>query len=173
MSGFAEEMAEHDDSFKEAEPASGPPVFSDGKHQAAITLARVEKSQKYDQWQLVLGFRGTDTNTSQPASVRKWHNLPPDEGREDYLAGDLAMLGYDYRERGLSGIEQACIDEEFLGLLCDIGVKTKSGAERDYTNVYLNRVHGKVDIEQYRGAEAAEGTDGYVPGVDADDDIPF
>lgn len=173
MSGFAEEMAGHDDSFKEAEAATGPALFSDGQHQAAITVARVEQGQFG--WQLVLGFRGNDSNTGKPASIRKWHNLPPDEGREGFLAGDLVMLGYAYTERGLSQLEQACVDEEFIGLLCDIGVKTKTGGERDYTNVYINRVHGKVDISEY-AAEEGTGNE-FVPagtgGLAPDDDIPF
>lgn len=165
--GYAEEMAAHEETFKSAEPAAGPVVFSDGSHQAIITVARVEEGQ-YG-WQLILGFKGTDTNTKNPASIRKWHNLPPEGGREQYLAGDLVLLGYDYKERGLGEIEKACVDEEFINLVCDIGVKTKPGEERDYTNVFLNRVHGKGDPEAFvtAGAPTAE------TAPITDDDIPF
>jgi hypothetical protein len=167
--GFAEEMAEAEEAYLEAEAASGPPLFSDGKHQAALTLCRVENGQFG--WQLVLGFRGVDANTGKPASIRKWHNLPPEPGREGYVKQDLNMLDY---EGPLSGVEAWCISEAAIGLLCDIGVVTKPGEARDYTNVYINRVHGKVDVDTYAGGPPTEDAGvGGSGGLQADDDIPF
>jgi hypothetical protein len=171
MSGFASEMAEFDDEFKQAEPVEGTGVvmFSDGSHQAAISEARVEQGT-YG-WQLMLKFEGHDSRMRRHASARKWYNLPPEPERVQYLAADLSMLGYDYKKRGLSGLEAACVAEEFIGLLCDIGVKTKAGAERDYTNVYINGCHGKVaNLADYTGGEGAVA---FSSAEADDDDIPF
>lgn len=179
MSSFVSDMAEHEDIYQEAEAASGPPIFTDGQHQAIITVSRVENSEFG--WQWVLSFRGQDAKTGKPASIRKWTNLPPeDETRAGYLKSDLQRLGYD---GSLSGLEQACIEEQFIGLVTDIGVKTKTGQERDYTNVFINRSHGKVDVEQWlasRGgsSEAVDAPHTDSDGFDrppplADDDIPF
>ncbi len=174
--GFAEEMAEHDEMFEQAEAASGPPIFTDGQHQVIITVSRVEQSDFG--WQWVLGFRGIDSATKKPASIRKWTNLPPEnEERAGYLKADLAKLGY---EGYLSGLEQACIDEQFIGVVVDIGVKTKPGQERDYTNVFLNRSYEKVDVDEWlksRGGDSGSGAPAsaeadFVP-IPDEDDIPF
>lgn len=173
---FLEDMAGHDDEFKQAEPPQGPPLYSDGKHEGILTLARVEKNN-YG-WQLVLGFRGIDANSKAQASIRKWHGLPPEPERMDFVAADLELLGYDFRTMGLSGIEAACIAEEWIGTVVAFGVVTKTGAERDYTNVYLNRNLGKRDMDEYlatRGGSPSSGE--FVPaatsGAVDDDDIPF
>lgn len=176
--GFLEDMADHDEEFKQAEPAKQSAMFSDGTHQAIVTICRVEEGQFG--WQWVLGFRGEDSKLKVPASVRSWYNLPPDPEREweaGRLAGDLLLLGYNYEDGGLSGIEGWCASEEAMHVLCTIGVKRKAGETRDYVNVYLNAVHGKVEasqVERYTGGvtDGDESSDAdFASG--ADDDIPF
>lgn len=177
--GFLEDMAGHDEEFKQAEPSASTAIFSNGKHQAIITICRLEEGT-YG-WQLVLGLRGTDESTKAPASIRSWYDLPPESGswKEEKLAGDLLSLGYNYKEEGLSGLQAWCESEAAMHVLCTIGVTRKAGETRDYVNMYLNGVHGKVEesqVERYTGG-VVESDGGSADGADFAseevDDIPF
>lgn len=160
---FESDMKEHDEQWNDAEAATGgPSLFSDGTHQAQITMARIEEHPDFG-WQWVIGVRGTDANTGTPASMRKWHSLPPNDGGYEFVKADAVTLGY---EGPLSGLEQACIDGVFDGLLVEIYVKSKPGKNdptRTFSNMYFNKVLGRGEI-----AEQGD----FVPAA-ADDDIPF
>jgi hypothetical protein len=180
MSTFAEEMAEYEGAYSQAEASASPNIFTDGKHQAVIVLSRIERSERFDQWQWVLRFQGVDSKTRQPASIQKWTNLPPDtDDRHRFLKSDRKRLEDPDWDSSLASLERACEDERFIGLVVDIGVKTKPGNERDYTNVYINSVVQRVnDVNEWlrrRGVGDTGGsTDDYTESYQhADDDIPF
>lgn len=174
--GFADEMAEHDEEFEQAQEKERPQRGSynqlpDGKHQAMIDICRVAK---YDErWVFEINF------TRPEGTVRKFNGLDSDVGR-DIAAMDSAMLGYKGK---LSGLEDWCRQESAIGALCDINIRTKPGDGRDFTNVYLNRVLGLVPDDErsnweFEQSAAADPDNQYVPagaaaGVDPDDDIPF
>lgn len=159
---FEDDMSVHDQEYAAAEAEAGNTIFTDGSHQAAIVVSRVEEGQ-YG-WQFVIGFAGIDQNTGKPATARKWTNLPPKPEFLPRLKADLLTLGYD---GPLSGLNEACISGQFLGLFCDIGVKRKMGETREYVNVYVNASHGKVEgaVPSAREFKANAQL--------AEDDIPF
>lgn len=154
MAGFAEEMAAHDEEFQSQMDQSG--TLPDGPHTA--TISENVLSQSDFGWSLMLRFQSED------GSIRKWYNLE-DEEKRGWAAQDMRRLGYD---RKLSELDQACENNYFIGLVCEIAVKTKPGTERDYTNVYVNRVLGRGNTSALATASATPG--GATP---PDDDIPF
>jgi len=177
--GYAEELAQYDEEYEQTEGSGRTALFTDGKHQAVIATARVEWNENRNTWQWFLNFRGIDSRTRKPARAGKWTNLPPEEGRGIYLRDDLDMLDYHGKP---SELQAACESGYFIGLVVDIGVVTKTGDERDFTNVYINRLYEKVDPDEWlasRGAamtssdHAADGPYEQAPGYDTDDDIPF
>lgn len=164
--GFADEMEAFDDEFEEAKDkprpgGSGGPMLKDGRHQAIIAEARIEHDQQGDRYSMVWQFRNKN------GSIRKFFNLDHEVGRE-IAAQDSALVGYEGK---LSGLQAACEEEFFIGLVCEIGVKTKPGTERDYTNVYVNRCLGQGDLADYEPAEGEAVAAGQ--SVTDDDDIPF
>lgn len=173
--GFADEMAGAEETWTETEAAvrTGG-MFSDGRHGAIIEELRIEQSTKTQVYQLCWKFRGQDSNSKTIASGRRWDDLPPHEDRMQYFKADLEMIGYT---GPLSGLQEFCESEAAIGLVCTIYVKTKSGDERDFTNIYLNGCTGeKVELDDYlqslgltetQAAQAATGSGA------VDDDIPF
>ncbi len=151
--GFADEMGQFDDEAEAArqEPRRG--ILPDGTHQAQIVESRVEERDGRFAW--VIKF------SNDKGSINKWNNLDNEIGRKIAIqdADDLGYTG------PLSGLQKACESEIFLGIVCEINVKTKAGKDRDYTNVYLNKVLGKRALPE----------PGSVPASTAgtDDDIPF
>jgi hypothetical protein len=172
--GFAEDMAELENEWAEAPTerpgGGGGPMLPDGQHQAMIVEANVEQRQSDEHWQLFMKFQ------NRQGVVRKWSDLDHEVGLRVAKA-DVALLGY---EGDLAGLETAC--KSFIGLVCNIAVKTKPGTERDFTNVYLNACVGQAanresfDIDpdvlaayaEQQGQETPAGTS-----AAADDDIPF
>jgi len=153
---FQDEMEQFDEQWEEDKTRSG--VLGDGSYQAAITEARIEQDDN-GRFSWMLRFQAKE------GSIRKWSNLDHEVGRS-IAAQDAKRLGYEGK---LSGLEEACESEFFLNLVCEIAVKTKPGSgDRDYTNVYINRVLGKGNAEEYEPAEA-----GATTGSGSDDDIPF
>ena len=156
---FETDMKAHDEQWNETEAATGPVLFTDGTHQAQITMARIEEHADFG-WQWVIGVRGTDSNTGKPASMRKWHGLPPSDEGYEFVKADAVTLGYT---GDLSQLEKACIAGAFDGLLVEIYVKSKPGKNdptRTFSNMYFNRVLGEGEV-----------ADDF-PAADADD-IPF
>lgn len=147
MSAFAQEMAQFDEEFDKERARGGQ--LGDGKYQAQIVEARVEENNGLYSW--VINFQSPD------GRIRKWYNLDHEVGRR-IAAQDLSKFGYNGK---LSELETPCEEGFFIGLMCAITVKTKPGEDRDYVNVYLDRVLGKGDLPD----EAAPASQ--------DDDIPF
>lgn len=190
--GFAQDMAEGEETWaatEAAEGGGGGAVFTDGRHEAVIDLARLEENDFG--WQLHLRFRGIDSKTKQSARINKWESVPPRDEHAKYLKADLIMLGFsvtktdeqsgtDYEDaRPLAELEEVCEKEEiFLGAVCQIFVKTTQGDTRDYQNVYLNGVlEERVKPEEWlasRGVAGAETNGSANTGSTfTDDDIPF
>ena len=159
---FASDMESFDEEFEAAKdkPRPGGVILPDGRHQAIITEARIEHDSVGDRYSMVWQFR------NKQGQVRKFFNLDHEVGRE-IAAQDAALLGYEGK---LSGLEEACESEFFIGIVCEIGIKTKPGADRDYTNVYVNRCLGQGDLDDYV-TEQTEDTPARSSVVD--DDIPF
>lgn len=155
--GFKDEMEQYDEQWEEdaAKPAGQWKRLGDGQHQVQITESRVEHDDTSDTYTWITKFQ------NQEGSIRKWYNLDNEVGRS-IAAQDSKMLGYEGK---LSGLLEWVEAEDPLWMLCEIGVKTKPGDTRDYTNVYLNRVLGKAEPQDF--GQAAE------PANLADDDIPF
>lgn len=167
--GFADDMAELDGEFeaaKEKPRLGGGAMLRDGRHQVIIREARIEHDSQNDRYSMVWQF------TNQEGSVRKFFNLDHEVGRE-IAAQDTALVGYKGK---LSGLQEACEEEFFIGLVCEIGIKTKPGADRDYTNVYVNRCMGKGDLADFEpptGGSENEPSGAKKSILDDDSDIPF
>jgi hypothetical protein len=161
--GFADEMQEFDEETAAAAEANaakrGGPLLPDGKHQAQIHEFRIDRGE--DEWVIMAKFVNSE------GSARKWYNLGNEVGRSIALE-DAQMLGYESDR--LSQIETWIESEAPIGLICDIAVKTKPGKERDFTNVYVNRVLGKAELQNF--VPSSDVSDDAFPAA-ADDDIPF
>lgn len=168
--GFKDEMEQFNEQY-EADRESGG-LLPDGTYSpAVVTEARIEE-QDDGSYNMVWKFEATYQDASGndiTSGVRKWWNdiTNPDnaDGRK-YLARDMRRVGF---EEPATELQDACESEVFIGLECEIAVKTKQGGERDYTNVYINRLSP--------GSSGAPATDavgaGAGAGTGADDDIPF
>jgi hypothetical protein len=158
MSSFSQDMETHDEQWEQDQQAPRRGQLPDGRHSVIITESRIEKDQS-DNWTWVTKFQGKE------GSIRKWNNLDHEVGRS-IAAEDAGMMGYDGK---LSGLEEWLEGEGPIDLVCEIAVKTKAGTDRDFTNVYLNRVMGKGTLDDFGGdrdvADASMAS--------ADDDIPF
>lgn len=154
---FADEMAAYDEQMAEAaaRPRGGGNMLPDGKHQVQITEFVLERTD--EGWTVTAKFQ------NEVGSVRKWYNLHREVDR-NIFAGDIAMMGY---EGPASKADQWIEAEGPIGVIAEINVKTKPGNDRDFTNVYVNRVLGKTALQEFDSVPAAG-----VP-VGADDDIPF
>lgn len=160
-------MAEHDEQF-DTDRASGG-TLPDGKYQgneaAIVTEARIDHNDRDDTYTMIMKFEAEYPVQTQSGerlvrgSIRKWYNLDNEVGRS-ICAQDMARFGYDSK---LSELQKACEDEFFIGHRVEIAVKTKPGDERDFVNVYVNKVLGK-------GVVPAPGAPTNAMG---DDDIPF
>jgi hypothetical protein len=174
--GFAEDMAELEQEWKDAPTdrpgGTGGPMLPDGQHQAMIVEANVEQRQSDEHWQLFMKFQ------NRQGVVRKWSDLDHEVGLRVAKA-DVALLGY---EGNLAGLEAAC--KSFIGLVCNIAVKTKPGTERDFTNVYINACVGQAanretfDIDPevmaaYADQQHQDGASGDFKAAESEDDIPF
>lgn len=155
--GFEDDFKELDEEWTEAQAnPSRPQMMPDGKHQAQVVESRVEQ-QDDGRWTWVVKFK------NEEGSIRKFHNLDHEVGRR-IAAEDAALMGYT---GPLSGLEKACMAGEFDDLICEINIKPskKQGADRDFKDIYVNRILGKG--EPLAADEAAP------TGVGLDDDIPF
>jgi hypothetical protein len=163
QSAFASAMAEFDEEFEQAqEQATDYNELADGPHQAIITLCKVEQYE--DRWVFRIKFENPN------GQVSKWNGLDNEIGR-DIAAKDAKRLGYTGK---LSGLEEWCESEAAINLVCDIKVVTNPGNERDFKNVYINRVLGPGNPEDFkRHAGPGEPGEGGFGGAAADDDIPF
>lgn len=166
--GFKDEVSEHEDEWNDAQanprPAgSGIQMLKDGPHQVLITEARIE--QINDRWVWLIQF------ANREGGVRKYGNLDHEVGRR-IAAEDAALLGYT---GPLSGLEDACESEMFIGLVCDIRKRTKPGAERDFVDVFINNVHEEKSTPEVFGVNenGASAEESYIPAGRVDDDIPF
>lgn len=158
MTTFEEEMAAYQEQWDNTEVRSGGQILPDGDYQARVVESRVEKSDLYDEWQLM--FKFWDINGQ--GSIRCWDNIQQETGMS-IAKSRLARLGYDVEERGITGLREACEAGEFIDLICDIKVKTTPGETKDFKNVYVNRCYGKAGDEGVPAGSAG----------DPDDDIPF
>lgn len=157
---FKDDMKEFDTQWETDKNAPRGGRLPDGPHQTIITESRIEKRQSDGAYSWMTKFKKSE------GSIRKWANLEHEVGRS-IAAQDAAMMGY---EGVLSDLEDWLTGEGPIGLVCEINVKTKPGSgDRDFTDVYLNRVLGKGDIENFGGAGEREPGE---PGS-SDDDIPF
>jgi len=155
---FEDEMAQYDEQWEEDKERPTPGQLPDGKYQAAVNECRIEKDDD-GTYTWYIKFQ------NQEGAVRKWTNLDHEVGRS-VAAKDAKIMGFEGK---LSGLNAACEEGLFNDLICEIVVKTKPGNERDFTNVYINRVLGKGDPNDFEPAavEAGAGTSA------TDDDIPF
>lgn len=166
MSSFADEMRQYDEEWATAAatPRTQGQMLPDGPHQAIIDEARIEQ-QRDGRWTWNIKFQ------NKLGSIRKFQNLDHEVGR-DIAAKDAVLLGYD---GPLSELQTACESGMFLDLLCDIKVKRKPGAEREFVDIYVNRCLGKAaSPEDYKPVGAADADPGTQGQPDyTDDDIPF
>lgn len=159
--GFEDEMSQFDDAWAEdAEKPRGGVMLEDGPHQVIITESRVEEQDQDYTW--VIKF------VNKAGSIRKWSNLGHEVGRS-IAASDSRMMGY---EGNASGFKAWVESEGPIHLVCEIRVKTTPGTERDFKNVYVNKVLGVGNIEDFTLAEGEVATAAGTKAVD-DDDIPF
>jgi hypothetical protein len=163
--GFKDEMQQFDE--EAAEGAARQGTYSrlpDGRHQVIIAEYRMEQDD--GEYTVTAKFQNKD------GSIRKWYNISRDgdQGRiaRESLLGDSRMLGY---EGELSDIEEWIESGAPLDQVCEIYVKTKAGQDREFTNVYMNRVvSAQGDPEDFK----TEGGGDFAPsGGVIDDDIPF
>lgn len=152
---YEQAVEEFEGAWEEGKENPGGKQLPDGQYQATIDVARVEK--KDWGWQFCLFF----LDTAGGGGVWSNFNLEDEVGAQ-IAAKNAARLGYTGT---LKGLKAACESEQFLHLLCDIKVVTKPGEKRDFTSVYVNRVHGKAGV----------GPSDYESGqrFDPNDDIPF
>lgn len=156
--GFKDDMEGMDEEWQEAQAnPSKPQMLPHGKHQVQVVESRVEQ-QDDQRWTWVVKFR------NEEGSIRKFNNLDHEVGRR-IAAEDAALMGYT---GPLSGLEEACMAGTFDDLICEINVQPskKQGADRDFVNIYVNRVLGKGEP---MAAEEAAVADPSATG----DDIPF
>lgn len=160
---FEKEMKQYDEQW-ETDQATTPGMLPDGEYKgnnaAQITESVISERDGAYSWSLKFTAEydvQTDSGASRArGSVRKWYNFDHEVSRS-IAAQDAKRLGYF---GPLSGLEKACMDGQFDDLVCEIKVETKPGTDRDFTNVYINKVLGKSEAV----AAAASPTD---------DDIPF
>jgi hypothetical protein len=167
--GFKDEMQEHDEQF-ETDRESGGTLPDATYSPATVTEARVEP-QDDGSYNMMWKFEADYEIDGKPTTgaIRKWWNditNPENVDGRKYLARDMKRVGY---EGPGSSLEEACEQEVFIGLNCEIAVKTKSGQERDYTNVYINRL--SPGSPSASGDPVGVGAGGSEPATD--DDIPF
>lgn len=158
---FKDDMQGFDEQWEADQKRGGQ--LEDGEYdQARLVECRVEQSEKTQAYQWYFKFEAevVSGDTTYTGAIRKWTNLDGEIGRQ-IAAQDAKRLGYN---GPLSGLDEACESGMFQDLICAIVVKTKPGQDRDYTNVYINRVHGKGSVSQASTAPATSATD---------DDIPF
>jgi hypothetical protein len=157
VSTFEDEMAGFDEEWAENQANAGQfRMLDDGTYQAVVVESRVEKSD-WDEWQFNLKF----ADKGGKGTVRVWDSLENEVGRS-VAAEHAAALGYS---GPLSGLKTACEQGEFIDLLCDIRVRTKTGETRDFKQVFINRTYGKADPGEIPGQETMD--------APPDDDIPF
>lgn len=160
--GFADEMEQFDEQWEEDKirerPGQDFKTLPDGKHQVLISESKIIQNDS-GAYSWFMRFQ------NKQGSIRKWNNLDHEVGRS-VAALDGKMLGYEGK---LTGLEEACETGMFDDLICEINIKTKPGEERDFTNVYINRVLGKGDPADFAEGGEGEGSQESV----ADDDIPF
>lgn len=163
--GFADEMAEFDEQWEEDKTKTPTgAVLPDGKWQVLLVESRLEHDSSNETWTWVLFFQNAQ------GKVRKWNNLDREVSRS-IAAQDAALLGFDGK---LSGLQAWLESEESLFTVVEIAIKTKPGDGRDYTNVYLNRVLGKGNIDEFGGKDGVNiVTTPGAPAPGLDDDIPF
>lgn len=154
--GFADDMKDYDEAWLSKQATDGR--LPDGQYQAVITESRIEKDDQ-DRWTWFTRFQ----DRGGAGSVRKWQRLEDEKGRE-IAAIDAKRMGY---EGPLSGLADWLAAENAIGLIMNIKVVTKAGAERDYTNVYVNSCIGKDNSTQATDSRQPTGP------LPDDDDIPF
>ena len=149
---FEDDMQEFGEQFSQDADSSG--ILKDGDYTVAIAESRVERDDANERWVVVLRL----VDSGGTGSIRKWYNLDHDVSRR-ILAGDMRRFGYT---GALGDLKEWIEAENLLDVACEIRVQTKPGTDRDYTNVYINRVLGK-------GVAPLSGT----AAQDDGDDIPF
>lgn len=160
---FESEMKEFDQQWAEDQERT-PGLLPDGVYQgenaAQITECLIQERDGRYSW--VIKFEADYTvvkdgkTITGHGSVRKFGNLDHEIGRS-IAAQDARRLGFNGK---LSELRKECEKGTFDDLLCEIKVETKPGTERDFTNVYINKVLGKGDAATHRSSPT-------------DDDIPF
>lgn len=160
--GFEDDVQGYNEQWSEAQdaPRSGGARLPDGRHQVQVVEFRLEQREDKD-WEIQAKFQ------NQAGSVRKWYNLGHEVAR-NIAAADTKLMGYD---GPLSGLRAWIESEEPIGLICEVNVKTKAGNERDFTDVYVNRVLGKAELQDFSQGGDAPVAAGKTSVVD--DDIPF
>lgn len=161
---FQDEMEQYDEQWKEDHERERPTftTLKDGPHQVIVDECRIEKDDD-GLYTWYMRFQNRE------GSIRKWSNLDHEVGRS-VAAQDAKTMGYDGL---LSGLEEACESGIFNDLVLEIKVKTKTGDERDFTNVYINRCLGKGDPASFAQEDSGEEGEGAAGSSINDDDIPF
>lgn len=158
--GFEDEMAQHDEQWSADQAAPRRGRLEDGQHQAMLTELRIEEDD--GAYTMIGKFQNKN------GSIRKWWNLDHEVGRS-IAAEDTKMFGYEGK---MSGLRAYCESEEALWLVCEIRVRTKAGKDRDFTDVFVNRVLGKGNKDDFLAGDETSQLAGTAAGG-MDDDIPF
>ncbi len=146
--------------WNNAEPHTGggglPP---DGVYQAKIARFDLVESEFNGHLQLQTEME-IDTGDHAGRAASTWHDLEDPE-RFQYLKGHLQVLGLD-TDAALGDIEETVAPA--LDAIVEIRIKTKRGDQRDYTNVYVNKLLQSGNAQRPAPQQAS---------TDGDEDIDF
>lgn len=158
MSTYEEEMAEYSATADEQSHESGGNRLPEGQYQAQIKISRVEKSQRFDNWQWFVVYEDLGGAGEQPM----WYDLENEIGQGIARKVAFALGWEDAAKDGWLLKLKAVADEGFfLDKVVDINVRWKPGETRDFAQVFINKLHG----DGVPGGRTAAPLD--------DDDIPF
>jgi hypothetical protein len=156
--GTTERLAALDDAFAKADTSADGDRLPDGDYTATLIDSYVATApwddnvdQWTQEWQADFEFDGE----KRTGTIRKWLTLN-DQARFKYAKRDLQTLGYDGRLSELPGRAPM-----LKGSVAEINVATKQGDTKQFVNVYVNRLVGKVELPDD------------APAADEDDSIPF
>lgn len=145
-------------------------TLPDGAYEATITEASVDDTE-WGATQLTLRFQADYPygNETRQGTITKWLTLDSAQmADEDIRKRNLGMLKRDLQTLEYHGKPSELERKAggFVGARVEITVKTKKGTEREWRNVYVNRLVEKAPPRAETAQEALVGAAG-------DDDIPF
>ena len=130
--------------------AGGFDEIDDGRYMAIISDSDVNESQASDRLQMMLEFKIED-GEFQGKTKRMYVGLDNEMGIQ-ITVNTLARLGIEVEDP--SDLEERI--KEAVGKICKIQLKTKSGKNGDFQNVYILKVMGTEPTESASSHEAVD-----------------